>query len=318
MKSTPELSLILPVYKMERYIVRCLESIYANQGARDRIEVVLVDDGSPDHSIDIATKWEHDKGIGNIKIIRQENKGLGGARNAGLNAASAPFVWMIDPDDVITADALPYILERLNSSCDFLIFNFTFEPDGRVGYPFREEMPSIPASELTSRITVNSPCFNIFNIDFLNKNGLRFKEHFYHEDNEFAIRANFRAKTIACYPKVVYRYFIDTPGSITHRYSEQRINDLLTHFDTYRKLCLESPSHEQLMAMHRINFGVGIHWLLIAAIKADKPIRKYTQDLIIKNRRMLLSAMSAYPLRTRLKTRMKMSRIYFRFKHKQL
>lgn len=97
----PKVSVIVPVYKVEKYIHKCVESIIA-QTLFDYLEVILVDDGSPDNCgkicNDYAEKYE------NIKVIHKENGGLSSARNSGLELCTGEFVCFIDSDDYVTPD----------------------------------------------------------------------------------------------------------------------------------------------------------------------------------------------------------------------
>ena len=92
-----EVSVIIPIYNTEQYLAECLDSV-VNQTLSD-IEIICVDDGSPDRSIDILMEYaaKDDR----IQIIRQENKGLPAARNAGLRVASGDYVYFVDSDDML-------------------------------------------------------------------------------------------------------------------------------------------------------------------------------------------------------------------------
>lgn len=99
------ISVIVPVYKVEKYLSQCVESIQ-NQTYRD-LEIILVDDGSPDRCPQICD--EYAKNDARVKVIHQENKGLSGARNAGLNMATGEYIAFVDSDDFI----LPQMFETL-------------------------------------------------------------------------------------------------------------------------------------------------------------------------------------------------------------
>lgn len=93
----PIISVIVPVYKTEKYIDRCLESIM-RQTMKD-LEVILIDDGSPDNSGIICDEWA--KRDSRIKVIHQKNAGAGAARNVGLKAATGEYIGFVDSDDWI-------------------------------------------------------------------------------------------------------------------------------------------------------------------------------------------------------------------------
>ena len=101
----PKVSIIIPVYNVEPFLARCLDSV-VGQTLRG-IEIICVDDGSPDRSIDILNRYaaQDDR----IRVISQENRGLGGARNRGFDAATGEFILFVDSDDWID----PVYCERL-------------------------------------------------------------------------------------------------------------------------------------------------------------------------------------------------------------
>ena len=99
-KKQPEISIIVPVYKTERFLSACISSILA-QTFTD-FELILVDDGSPDSCpalCDAAAAKDS-----RIRVIHQKNRGLSGARNAGLDAAEGEWIAFVDSDDTITPD----------------------------------------------------------------------------------------------------------------------------------------------------------------------------------------------------------------------
>jgi glycosyltransferase EpsH len=96
------ISVIIPVYNVERYLNQCIESVI-NQSF-SRIEIILVNDGSTDTSTEICNQWE--KKDSRIKVIHQENKGLSGARNKGIEESSGKYLTFLDSDDWLNSDTL--------------------------------------------------------------------------------------------------------------------------------------------------------------------------------------------------------------------
>lgn len=103
------ISIIIPVYNVEAYIENSLKSVF-NQTYTD-YEIILVDDGSRDKSIEIAQKLIENHSFKNCTIITEENSGQGVARNAGMLRASGEWLYFMDPDDLIPTDALSVLLE---------------------------------------------------------------------------------------------------------------------------------------------------------------------------------------------------------------
>ncbi len=117
-----KLSIIIPVYDVEKYISDCLLSIYNQQLKETEFEVIIINDGSPDNSKDILLEFK--KNHKNIHFIDQENQGVSSARTKGLDVASGTYILFIDPDDTIYENSLHLILDRaFNDNLDVLYLN---------------------------------------------------------------------------------------------------------------------------------------------------------------------------------------------------
>ena len=114
MKEMPLISVILPVYRVEKYLDRCLQSV-TGQTYRN-LEIILVDDGSPDSSGAICDAWaEKDS---RIQVIHKENAGAGAARNTGLDAATGEIISMIDSDDYLDVHMFEHLLSLMTEDVD--------------------------------------------------------------------------------------------------------------------------------------------------------------------------------------------------------
>lgn len=120
-----KLSLIVPIYNVEKYIKDCLLSIL--EQLTPEIQIICINDGTPDKSMDIAKSLisEYDSDIQRqFLLINQENKGLGGARNTGINVAEGEYIGFIDTDDKILPNYVNTLLEIINKdSYDIIDFN---------------------------------------------------------------------------------------------------------------------------------------------------------------------------------------------------
>lgn len=118
---TPLISLVVPMYGVERYLSDFLDSL--SQQQTDSLEVIFVDDGSPDASGSLVSNWLEAGGRVYARLIRQENAGLSGARNAGLAAASGVWISFPDPDDILGPDYLTLVaatLARVSGDVDIV------------------------------------------------------------------------------------------------------------------------------------------------------------------------------------------------------
>lgn len=120
-------SIILPIYKVENYIDKCVNSVI-NQTYRN-IEIILVDDGSPDNCPRICDEYK--KVDNRIKVIHKENGGLSDARNAGMDVATGKYIAFIDPDDYVSKDYIEILYENITKNdADISICSFIKVNDG--------------------------------------------------------------------------------------------------------------------------------------------------------------------------------------------
>lgn len=115
-----KLSIIIPVYNVENFLVRCLESV--TSPVEDDCEVIIIDDGSTDNCPEIIRSFSDDYPE-YIISIRQENQGLGGARNTGLKAARGEYIVFLDSDDYLSPGALSEMKAAVSDDPDICIFN---------------------------------------------------------------------------------------------------------------------------------------------------------------------------------------------------
>lgn len=126
MSEQPKVSVIVPVYKAEKYLRRCLDSILGQ--TMSDFEVILIDDGSPDNSGEICDEYAAKDS--RFRVIHKENGGASKARNIGLDIAKGKYVWFIDADDWIDGDALSKLMSDLDADIIFFGFKRLFK-DGK-------------------------------------------------------------------------------------------------------------------------------------------------------------------------------------------
>jgi glycosyltransferase involved in cell wall biosynthesis len=211
-------SIIIPVYNVEQYLQDCLNSIVA-QSYFD-YEVICVNDGSTDGSLAILKEYE--KNYSQITVITQSNKGLSGARNAGIRAAKGDYLFFLDSDDWIEPTALE-VLSRQLSGEDMVCFNGrrvfengkTEEPDAGIsesslsGWEYYNKYALVPR-----KFHFVCTVLRLYRREYLLKNNLFFEEGIYHEDNLFTPLACYYAQTVKVIPDCLYIYRI-REGSIT-------------------------------------------------------------------------------------------------------
>ena len=123
----PLVSVIVPVYKVEAYLQTCVDSIL--EQPYENIEIILVDDGSPDRCPMICE--EYAKKDPRIRVIHQENRGLPAARNTGLRAASGEWIICVDSDDLWKSDLLESVMAVASDAVDLIAFSYMPYPEGQ-------------------------------------------------------------------------------------------------------------------------------------------------------------------------------------------
>ena len=221
-------SIIVPVYNVEKYIRKCMETVMG-QTFRD-YEVIVVNDESPDNSMQIVAEFA-DKYPGMIKMIHQKNTGLGGARNRGVQEAQGEYLLFLDSDDYVSADLLESVdIQLKQHACDMLVFKYRMvTPDGK---RIREEgfgslMPGMYVpSQYRPVITMPVSAVNkVYRRSFYLECSFRFLPGVLYEDTitRFLMA---KASQIYLHDAVLY-YYVQTPGSIMRKKPSSRVLDIL-------------------------------------------------------------------------------------------
>ena len=135
----PKISVIIPIYKVEKYLTRCIDSVLA-QTYTD-FEVILVDDGSPDNCPAICD--EYAKKDDRVNVIHKKNGGLSDARNAGLKLARGEYVMFLDGDDYVTADCFNVLLCGNEKNADLVVGTLTYAYEDSERQVFQKERENV-------------------------------------------------------------------------------------------------------------------------------------------------------------------------------
>ena len=222
----PKVSVVIPVYNVEKYLVECIDSVI-NQTFKD-IEIICVNDGSTDDSLAILEYYA--KLDDRIKIITQENRGLGNARNVGMRHASGDYLIFIDSDDYISLDTIAKLYNNsISNGSDIVIFKIArFDNEGNVNYKlpgfdfddFFEEVDfnnfSFTYSDIKKYVMNESfsACLKFYKKEIFDKqDDLIFPEGIAYEDVPFHIKIMLYANKISFVPEFLY-YYRFNPNSI--------------------------------------------------------------------------------------------------------
>lgn len=237
-----KLSIIVPVYNVEKYIRHCLDSIYSQKTNEDIFEVIVVDDGTPDKSMAIVEEFaaRHQ----NIVIVHQSNQGLSVARNSGLRIAKGEYVWFVDSDDWLTPGSLSTVITYILSSkydviSSYLIYAYDQKANNHTK-SLNNNLILTPAEYLVS-YPVGASQRYILRKSFLTDNNLFFYPGIYHEDADFGGRMLIKTKNILFIKEHLYFYYQREGGSIMSSWRAKNTKDYLF---VYKRFLEQSKSIE--------------------------------------------------------------------------
>ena len=219
----PEISIIVPVYKVEKYLDRCVEAIL-EQTYTD-FELILVDDGSPDNCPIICDSWANKDS--RIKVIHKENGGAGQARNVGFCNASGAYIGFVDADDWLTKDMYEYLHTLIvKENADVAMCNFTRNSKELESDTLNEEIKILDSKgiqEFFYRINGEPSNYAIWNRLYKKEvlAGIQFLEGKITEDVMFIYEVAKKAKKMVVSNKKKYLYYENVLGVTKSKFSEK-------------------------------------------------------------------------------------------------
>ena len=224
----PKFSIIVPVYNVENYIKKCLDSIF-NQTFKD-FEVIVINDGTNDNSMDIVKKYD-------VTIINQKNQGLSEARNSGVKKATGDYLIFIDSDDYIEKDLLKNINKSLDNNPEVVRYQTKdIIEDKKIEYN-EKEFCGLDGSDAFKIITtyhyVEPAWLYAVKRDYYIKNKFCFKKGTYHEDFGLTPLIVFKSKKVNSINYCGYCY-VQRSGSIMTNKSYdktlKKVDDMYNHY----------------------------------------------------------------------------------------
>lgn len=220
------LSIIIPVYNVEQFVEKCIRSCEDQDVLSSEYEIVVVNDGSPDNSLDIVTRLASE--FDNIKVFSKVNGGLSSARNYGMEHSSGDYIMFLDSDDWIASNCLKKLTKQLideRPDCLRICAADVIGDEYRRRTTYHNLAPRAGRDEITRKL---SPCapFTIWSSSFLHQYELKFYEGIYHEDLEFTPRAFYQAKKMSFTNDIIY-YVYQNPNSITRTVNPKKAYDMV-------------------------------------------------------------------------------------------
>lgn len=286
--SDPLVSIIVPIYGVERYLARCLDSIVDQQYRP--MELILVDDGSPDGCRDIIRAYAARYPF--IRPVWQANRGLSAARNAGIALATGKYLAMIDSDDYVEPEFIGSLVEAAErEDADVVICNFFFDFPNGFRIPFQlMTLQANLSGEQAARMSLNLlrlPAFawnKLYRRELFADNDIKFPP-IYYEDVATTPRVLMKARSVAIIRKPYYHYCL-RHDSITGSFGSKNIAnyleavDIIRHFIFKENLWIpwQEPYHDFLRTVEA--------YLVLEVTLQEK-------DVPAKSRRQLLHEIRA-------------------------
>lgn len=291
---TPNISIIVPVYKVEKYIKNCIDSLLS-QTFHD-FEILIIDDGSPDNSGRICDEFA--KRDFRIKVFHKENAGVSNARNLGLDNAKGKWVIFIDSDDYITNDFLETIVEDEKKNADLMIYSYSNIKENGINVSnfshkkyFYSEKDIGLAFRFSKLSEIGYPWCKVFKTSIIQANNIRFNQKLpISEDRLFTYQYLFYTKSIYFSNKIVYNYRSFSEGSL----STAKHNTELLIYRTkvlYNEL-LRLKKHHNLSFIEIYPF---INWHISYVLYALDSIKSNSLKNLIIEKKTIWNTLKGYP-----------------------
>lgn len=262
-KNQSLVSVIIPVYKVEQYLDKCVESV-VNQTYKN-LEIILVDDGSPDNCPAMCDEWA--KKDSRIKVIHKKNGGLSDARNAGLDIATGEYISFLDSDDSFSPDFSKACVAINGKNCDVFISQIIDKPSNYL-YKYKLDKKNY---KIIYPVTA---CSRFFSSEFLNKNNIKFKVGYYHEDIDFSLKVLLQSPKVINSDIQFYHYTTDNVDSITREPDDKkyykRILDIVKIIDDISKEFSAEISANKKNYLEYVSSFIFTSLLLIPRIKDEQ------------------------------------------------
>ena len=238
------LSIIVPVYNVNKYLCKCLDSLLCQDLDKNTYEIIVVDDGSTDDSGNIADSYAQK--FSNIKVIHKLNGGLSDARNTGILSSKGKYIQFVDSDDYLEPNSLKGLTDMMESeNLDILRFNYQKVNENYEVINYGAEAVNLGdySNKVCDGITFLNErlwyaCFAVQFIikgEILRKQANLFHKGIFYEDAEWTPRIVIQAGRITSTDKIIYNYLIRSNSisrDINRDNSRKRLNDKLFVIDS--------------------------------------------------------------------------------------
>jgi glycosyltransferase involved in cell wall biosynthesis len=278
---TKELTISIAAYNVEKFLERTLESLVISKDYLERIEVIIVDDGSIDSTSVIAEKYCRNY-PNSFRLIKKENGGYGSTVNCSIAQAQGKYFKQLDGDDWFVSENIELLIDYLSScNADIVISPFImyFESDEteKVIDKWNKSFDDNSLLQSNNEIVMAEMCIKT---DILKKNNICLLEKCFYTDFEFVLYSMLNSKTFQYFSKPIYVYRIGREGQsislvgIRKNYKD-KLKVAMHVINQYTKLAAECPEYIQCMAVIKIKTLCGD--VYNAFMLLDKPMNHYKE-----------------------------------------
>lgn len=276
----PQFSIIIPVYNVENYLRECLNSVL-EQEFEGSFEVICVNDGSTDGSLEILREYESK--YTNLVVIDSKNGGTASARNIGMRKAKGEYIWFVDSDDWVETSSLKILSEHLShSQTEVLCFNgsLIYEEDGCTEQDEGITDSGLSGWEYYNKYALQSKKFHfvcvvlrLYKREFLLKHELFFEVGILHEDNLWVPQMCYYAESVTSIPNSLYVYRIRA-GSKMQTVSEKKVFDIIRVANKLSEFFIPKTDIDKSVVFREI---AGEYFGVYMSPKADAYNREYSK-----------------------------------------
>lgn len=251
-----KISIIVPVYNVEKYLDKCLNSLI-NQ-TNQNFEAIIVNDGSTDGSEKIVKKYDNNP---MIKYFKKKNGGLSSARNYGIKKASGDYLLFLDGDDYLEKDAVDILLKQVEKNYDIIVFNIKSINEDKV---INDKSFNKDIEDDFNRYIVSAPsaCNKLIKKEIFIKNNLEFKKGVYYEDLELIPSLALYTKKIKFIDNKLYNYIVRNNSILNQSKFNPKIDDIFIVIDSiYSKLKDKYPKEMEYLYIEHLLRNASLRYL---------------------------------------------------------
>lgn len=292
-------SIVLPIYNVEKYLDRSITSV-VNQTYK-KLEIILVDDGSLDRCPQMCEEWA--KKDSRIKVVHKENAGLGMARNTGIENAHGEYICFFDSDDYIASDTIKKVmLTASQTEADLILFGHyevdrnnhenVFVPNTGKKYYKGDEVQSVVLPAMISFDPYTgenanlgmSACMSAYRYSLIHRNEWRFvSERDLISEDVYSILCLMKdVQSVAVIPEAFY-YYCENGTSLSHTYREDRYDQLKTFYIACMNKCNEfgynQDVKERFAHGHMNNVIAALKQIVTSGLPEEK-MKEYIKDIV--------------------------------------